>query len=205
MSNTILIDLPTDALQAYLLKRNAWAKARFFLEGLFQPPMVRAGTWHKRTVPFSEHPIYTLLQTLLDTGTDRDTQARALNTYYLARGKSANEAQEMADKKLDRYIHQYRELAKSMVQKGYVEGMGKDEIGVAIAPDGAFIKVANGNHRLAVAQLSGIERVVAEVRFVHRDWFKRTTDRSNHTGTEEAITAALTDYGARLMPHSHTR
>ncbi|WP_019624875.1 hypothetical protein [Thioalkalivibrio thiocyanoxidans] len=173
MKAPILIDLPTEKLERYLDKRDPATKARFFMDGLLLPRGVRRGQWHRRTKPFDQHPIYGLLEHLLNEGRSRDEHINALRYYYRERGKTVDQAEDKIARSLDKYLERYRGLARSMAENGYVAGLGKDEIGVAIGPEGEFIKVANGNHRLAVARLTGVSQVVGEIQFVHREWLRR--------------------------------
>ncbi|WP_019591001.1 hypothetical protein [Thioalkalivibrio sp. ALE20] len=197
MKPPVLVDLPTRELRRYLAKRDPASKARFFIDGLLLPRRVRRGQWHRRTEPFDQHPIYALLEHLLDEERSRSEHVEALHRYYRARGKTEDQAEEKIARSLDKYLERYRGLARNMAENGYVAGLGKDEIGVAIGPDGEFIKVANGNHRLAVARLAGVSQVVGEIQFVHRDWLRRQSSRRD---ADEAVLHALRSLNARRNP-----
>lgn len=194
MTPLVLIDLPTTELRQYLTKRDVAAKARFFFDGLFLPPRVRRGRWHQRTEPFESHPIYRLMEHLLDEVRSRSEHIESLRDYYRARGKTMGQIDGKIARSLDKYLQRYRGLARNMAENGYVAGLGKDEIGVAIGPHGEFIKVANGNHRLAIAHLTSIPQVVGEIQFVHLEWLRRhTTGR----GIDETLLEALAPFNAR--------
>ena len=197
MKPPVLVNLPTRELRRYLSKRDPASKARFFLDGLFLPRRVRRGQWHRRTEPFDQHPIYALLEHLLDEERSRSEHVEALHRYYRARGKTEDQAEEKIARSLDKYLERYRGLARNMAENGYVAGLGKDEIGVAIGPDGEFIKVANGNHRLAVARLVGIPQVVGEIQFVHRDWLRHQPSQRD---VDETLLHALGSLNARRNP-----
>lgn len=195
MTAPLLIDLPTEKLQRCLVKRGATDKALFALEGFLLPGGVRRGRWHRNAIPFENHPVVPMMRALLDPGRSAEQQERALRTYYEARGKSPAHAAEKAHHIRDEYVREYRALWESLRTHGYIAGAGKDEIGVAIGPDGEFIKVANGNHRLAAARLAGVDRVVAELRFVHSAWLRH---HARGPGTSaQRIEAALAEFKPR--------
>lgn len=199
MRNRILIDVPTTAIERVLEKRSMLSKLLFVGNQLFQHPMVKQGNWHRRTIPFTRHPVHLLLQTLLADDACEADHMNALTAYYLARGKSTQQAQQKVGKRLDHYVTRYRKIAESMRRDGYVAALGRDEINVAIAPDGTFIKVSGGNHRLSIAKLIGLPTVVAEIRFVHRDWL-RAQPCSRAEPVPERIVAGLETYHPRIVP-----
>lgn len=199
----ILVEVPTERLERCLQKRTLWSKVAFSAGawaagGPFSQSLVVAGNWHRRTVPFAEHPAYRLLKAFLGEDYREDACLAALAGYYQDRGRSRRQAERKASAMLKRYLHRYRTLAESMAREGYVVGRGKDEIGIAIAPGGSLIKVANGNHRLAAAMLMGVPHVVAEVRFVHRDWYAAVRPEWR-PAVPEAIGDALRKEGYRLI------
>lgn len=195
MTSPLLIDLPTASLQRCLVKRGAMDKALFAVEGLLLPRGVRRGRWHRDAIPFENHPVVPMMRALLDPESKVDQQESALRTYYEARGKSPAHAAEKAQHIREDYVREYRALWESLRTHGYIAGVGKDEIGVAIGPDGEFIKVANGNHRLAAARLAGVDQVVAEVRFVHSAWLRHHARGPGTPG--KRIEAALKTFNPR--------
>lgn len=203
MRAKILIDVPTTTIERVLVKRTFLSKVLFFGNRLFRHPLVKHGGWHLRTAAFSDHPAHVLLQTILADSLSDENRASALTAYYLARGKSVWHAEKKVRDKLEQYVTRYRNIAESMRGKGYLADLADDEIGVAIAPDGTFIKVSGGNHRLAIARLINLPTVVAEVRFVHRDWLRTQPWQRGQT-VPERIVAGLAEYAPRMFPMGRT-
>lgn len=172
MAHPILIRLPTAEIRRWFTRRTRKEKALFLLEGLLSHPMVKRGDWDRRTFPVEEHPAYVLLQRFRAVDFDEEHCEQALAEYYAARGKSDDELESDLERKLPKYVAKYRRLAESLQRDGYVAGLDDDEVGVAVDRDGNFVKVTGGNHRFALASLLGVPTVVAEVRFVHSEWYR---------------------------------
>jgi len=202
MRTKILIDVPTTTVERVLVKRTFLSKVLFFGNRMFWHPLVKHGRWHQRTTAFTDHPTHVLLQALLSDSLSDEDRASALTAYYLARGKSAWQAEKKVGEKLEQYMIRYHNIAESMRRNGYLVDLASDEIGIAIAPDGSFIKVSGGNHRLAIARLIDLPTVVAEVRFVHRDWL-RAQPRKRGQRVPERIVAGLTERKPRIVPIGH--
>lgn len=200
MSSPILIQIPPQKMEKCYLRRSAWSKAAFFLAGLSAHRLIQGGSWHKRTEPFSEHSAYRLLKTFYREDFRAEKCREALYRYYRERGRNFREAEEKTEQKLEKYVQQYHAVAESMLQNGYMMSSAKDEIGGAITPEGKVIKVANGNHRLALAMILGLPCVVAEIRFVHRAWY-REIKPSRTDSVETNITNALRQRGYELLSH----
>ncbi len=50
---------------------------------------------------------------------------------------------------------------------------GETNIGIAIGPQGEFIALPGGQHRLAVASVVGLPVIPAEIRMLHIDWIRK--------------------------------
>ena|GEM_PF-5558344 len=198
MNSQILIRIPPQEMQSSYLRNSAWSKATFFLAGLSAHRLIQGGGWHKRTIPFFEHPAYRLLKTFYREDFRAEECREALCRYYRERGRSFREAEEKTKQKLEDYVQRYHALAESMLQNGYMINSAADEIGGAITPEGKVIKVANGNHRLALAMILGLPYVVAEIRFVHRAWY-RGIKPSRTESVETNIASALRQRGYELL------
>jgi hypothetical protein len=109
-----------------------------------------------------------------------------LVTYYQSKGRRYGAATNKASRKLKGYVDQYWQLYLSLQEKGYQTQKAVDEIGVSIGRDGTLIKDSRGHHRFALAQLLRLEKITAELRFVHRDWLKQGDTRRLSTRVEEA-------------------
>lgn len=128
-----------------------------------------------KTVPFNEYRKYTFMKQLWDyefdyTRTDwyRLLKQKIDNGQTVTmpvKGYQISNIQHLKDYCLD-----YVNLLKSMRQDGYLPEKGKDELGVIIGPDGSLIKSSKGRHRLAAAQITGIEKIPVRVKHIHRQW-----------------------------------
>lgn len=197
MAEPIRVRVPTAEIRRWYVRRDWREKARFIWASATRHPLLKRGHWHQRTDPVQDHPAYELMQALHDAAFDPSRCGDALAAYYDQRGKSDAEIQEYLQRKLPRYVRQYSDLADSLRRDGYVGGMDEDEVGLAIGPDGALIKVSGGNHRFALAHLLGVDTVVADVRFVHQAWFQ-SVRRPGARGVRRQIAAALADLGDAL-------
>lgn len=190
LTTPIYIDIPTECITSSFLRRRRSQKLLFTFNSLFGHSQVKWGNWDRRLIPFSDHPTYRLLAAFHSTDYEPERCMEPLRNYYQEQGQTASAAREKAAITLLNYVAEYRVLAENLSRHGYRAGVSKDEIGVAVGRDGAFIKVPNGNHRLALVKLLGIEKVVAEVRFVHREWF-RQNDSKRGTSVRETIVEGL--------------
>jgi len=198
VSQPILIRIPPQEMWRCYLRRSVWSRAGFALAGLSAHRLIHGGRWHRRTIPFSEHPAYRLLKTFHTEAFRAEKCREALCQYYIDRGRNPREAKIKTEQKLEEYVRRYHALAESMLQNGYVHGSAADEIGGAIAPDGRIIKVSSGNHRLALAMILDLPRVVAEIRFVHRAWY-RATKPSSTASVEANIVRSLHRRGHEIL------
>jgi len=199
VSSPILVRIPPQEMSRCYLRRSVWSKAGFVLAGLSAHRLIHGGRWHKRTIPFSEHPAYRLLRTFYMEEFRAENCREALCQYYRERGRNPRQAKMKAEQKLEEYVRRYQALAESMLSDGYVQGNAADEIGGAVAPDGQIIKVSSGNHRLALAMILDLPHIVAEIRFVHRAWY-RATKPSPTASVEDNIARALHRSGYELLP-----
>ena len=68
------------------------------------------------------------------------------------------------------YCLDYVSLLESMRAYGYLPEKGKDELRAIIGPDGQLIKSSKGRHRLAAAQIAGVESIPVRVKHIHKKW-----------------------------------
>ena len=161
------------AIRANFRCRGLRRKSAFYTQSLDLPRYRRRGNWDRVATAFTSHPTYLRLQQihqyvyLLLSAQQRD---------LLAGGDPVPEAPELA-KQMPQPISEgplQRKLMllEHMARQGYRQEMSFDYMGIAIARDGSFIKVSEGNNRLAAARLLGLPQIVAEVRYVHEKWFQ---------------------------------
>lgn len=166
--------LAPTALDRVFHKRTVISRLSFALGGLGLPAGVSRGVWDLQSYPFVEHPTYRLMKVCHDSG----FSAREVMPHYVdyirccgqKRTKAAIEAKARAN--LDSVLRTYEAIAQSMSRDGYVPDAAGDDIGLAIGRDGSPIKFSGGNHRLALALILGLDKVVASVRVVHRRWHR---------------------------------
>lgn len=73
------------------------------------------------------------------------------------------------------YLETYVGYMNEMARNGFDDTLGKDRLGVAIDRHGGIVKINRGLHRLAMAQVLGLEEIVVRVRAVHVDWWREVT------------------------------
>lgn len=79
-------------------------------------------------------------------------------------------------KKIYRYIEIYLSFMLSMKEHGYDPSVTNDPIGVGLDRDGNLVKTNKGLHRLAMAQVIGMESIEVRLRAVHREWWRKITN-----------------------------
>jgi hypothetical protein len=91
------------------------------------------------------------------------------------------------------YCLDYVNLLQSMKNDGFIPDKGKDAIGVNIGPEGRLLKSSKGRHRLAAAQLVGVERVPVRVKCIHKKWVdsQQPGNRNDMTLKQKIIMALL--------------
>lgn len=83
------------------------------------------------------------------------------------------------------YLDQYRLYMEDMSCFGFKADVSKDQLGAVIDRDGGLIKSNKGLHRLAMAQVLGIQRITVRVRAVHQLWWQH--HKGNATGREALL------------------
>lgn len=138
-------------------------------------PLVLAGNWDQYCVPFVSTPVYAFLA---------DLQACAFeykNTHFyrvllsdLQAGKQRSYKSLLlnSEQAIGQLFEGYVRVFKSMAVEGYRADKSVDPICVMVGRDGRLIKEEKGRHRLAIAQLVGVDRVPVLVRHIHPDWLE---------------------------------
>jgi len=183
MQGIAVASLHPQTIRDHFLCRGWRRKTAFYTQSLDLPLYRRRGSWDRQTIAFSDHPTYLRLQQvhqhvyLLLSSQQRD---------LLADGDPVPEAPELAkhmpnpisEGPLQRKLR----LLEQMARQGYRQEMSLDYMGIAIARNGSPIKISEGNNRLAAAQLLGLTRVEAEVRYVHESWFRAQVKSRGESG-----------------------
>lgn len=159
------------------VRRTLLDQLRFYGASIGLPWYRRRGDWDLCCRAFRDHPTFRFIQELYQSGFDAAATQRYRELCKRASerngGESPNDQRSMDEMIED--VDRQRALFKSMQRDGYRSGMARHEIGFAIARDGRLIKTANGNHRLAVAQLLELESVTMDLRYVHERWYQEYT------------------------------
>ncbi len=185
-----MVALSPQLIREHFLCRDWRRRSAFYMQSLDLPLYRRRGRWDRQTIAFSEHPTYLRLQQvhqhvyLLLSSQQRD---------LLAGGDPIPEAPELAEHMpqpiSDGPLQRKLRLLEQMARQGYRQEMAPDYIGLAIARDGSPIKISEGNNRLAAAQLLGLTRVEAEVRYVHERWYRELVKSRGGSGPAGIRTA----------------
>lgn len=136
-------------------------------------PLLLAGDWDQVSVPFATTPVYAFLADLQACAFDyKGTNFYRVLLADLRAGKLRSYKTLLLDSEqaIDQLFEGYVRVFKSMAADGYVADKTVDPICVMVARDGRLIKEEKGRHRLAIAQLVGVERVPVLVRHIHPEW-----------------------------------
>ncbi|AMD02381.1 RNA polymerase sigma factor [Halomonas chromatireducens] len=96
-----------------------------------------------------------------------------------------------SESRIHAYLERYLLFMEDMSCFGYKANLGKDTLGIAIDRHGGMVKVNKGLHRLAMAQILGIQRVTVRVRAVHQLWWEQHKGSEQGKRALENVTAAL--------------
>ncbi|SDX98776.1 hypothetical protein SAMN05443545_10923 [Aidingimonas halophila] len=91
------------------------------------------------------------------------------------------------------YLKLYIGYMEAMALGGFDDSLGKDRLGVAIDRHGQLIKINKGLHRLAMAQVVGLETIVVRVRAVHEDWWREVTQGAQGEEALRRLVDALSE------------
>ena len=173
--DTPFLELDPSVVDRYVSIRSFREKAAFQLGGLGRPKLIHAGDWDRRGGAIEDHPVYRLMAGLYQQP-DPERGLAVVEAYFRARGMGASAAREKRERKGEKVREQYVRLLARMAEEGYRPGAARDEVGVAIGRDGAVLKAPGGQHRFAAARVLGLPCVLAEVRYVHWNWYRDCRD-----------------------------
>ncbi|EFI34026.1 hypothetical protein Dthio_PD1365 [Desulfonatronospira thiodismutans ASO3-1] len=93
---------------------------------------------------------------------------------------------------LESYFQDYVRLLESMSAEGFLAQKSNDELLVIIGEKGELIKTSRGRHRLAAAQITGIESIPVRVRHIHQSWVEmQKAGRAGKEGLAEDIALSM--------------
>ncbi len=70
-------------------------------------------------------------------------------------------------------MQRYVNVSRSMKKNGYLPEKSKDSIRVMIGRNGQIIKEGKGRHRLAIAKLLSIDKVIVKITHIHPKWLEK--------------------------------
>ena len=166
---------------------------------------VSGAAWQRFALPLHRTHVTRQVQELFAAGMDHTrtpTYDKMLES--LRRGKPASRRRQTLDSEaaIEAYFADVRGLVESIRQHGVVSHRTRSgafvadrDIGVALGPDGEIVKLAGGQHRVAIAAALGIPRIPVEVRMVHTGLLRAIMQREG-LDPVEAVLAACTGASA---------
>jgi len=151
------------------------------------PWPIRRGFWDRFVTDFSKHATFREVEALLAADLDYErlpsfqTALRQLRDNDRARLPQLRRNRTFtSEREVRSHFEDVAGLIASIREHGYqLDHAGG--IGLGIGRHGQLIKLKHGHHRLAVAQLLGVERVRFRVIAVHPRWFLRQLPNDTQT------------------------
>lgn len=81
--------------------------------------------------------------------------------------------------KIHTFLKIYLTFMEQIQQHGYDPALTNDPLGIALGRNGNIIKINKGLHRLAMAQIVGLEKIPVKIRAVHRLWWEKQISNSD--------------------------
>lgn len=158
-----------------LQKRRLNDRLLFAFNGLGLPRGVRRGNWDLKATRFQDHPTFRLMLAFHEHDYSPEKVLPHYIDYIKQRGQETADTmvRNKAISRVEQYARTYEMISRSMARDGYIPDLSHDDIGLVIGRFGEIIKSSGGNHRLALAMVTGVQHVVASVRFVHRTWYQK--------------------------------
>lgn len=107
------------------------------------------------------------------------------------------------DAYFERFIALYRAIAEQgllscrrLKELGVVEP-GERDVGVAVAADGALLRLPGGQHRTAIARVLNLPTVPVEARLLHVGWLSRVMEGRQCTPCA-AVRSGIAELGCRI-------
>jgi len=163
-----------------IIKKTCLHEGRYIQEKMFFEDFVVGGDWDLLADFFENDPLYAEMADLVRfEGEYRSSPAFQLCVREVLEGAKRNgpDGRVMSSESdVDKMFSFYLGVMRSMEKYGYLdkidENRGKQEwhVGVAVTRDEQFLHFRTGHHRLALAQLLGLDRVIVHVHCVHEEW-----------------------------------
>jgi len=136
------------------------------------------GDWDKRTRHFHTTERYLFLADIWENRSDLGKSKRfheLVNMYKKGRPYRSYHKGVYLDteQKVLRFLQIYLSFMKQLHQYGYDQTLADDPVGVALDRQGKLVKINKGLHRLAMAQVVGLNKLPVQVRAVHRFWWDK--------------------------------
>jgi len=164
------------------------------------------GRWDLDCVPFRELERYRFIEELRRYEFDYTKCERFQNLIEtVKRGKVVTYKYKdlvlRSEEDIHAYLQGHVEVCKSMLEHGYIAEKARDHICVMVGRRGDLIKEVRGLHRLAIAQVFGVDKVVALVRRVHSLWVKSQIARTGaNLPIEEMLRRSLKELERENQP-----
>lgn len=197
--DALLLEVPPRAIRGHVpgeiqVGRTAVKARRFFAV---------SGDWDLDPEPFDHHRTAVEMRAVVRYGARfRESEAYARLVQYMRRGVPRRHSRQWLDsvEKVDAYFERYLVLAEHIRAHGFRSqrelGGSDAEIGVAVGSRGELLRFRKGGHRLALARLLDLDRVVVSVRFVHPEWLRGEMRRGR--GAVSAVREGLVELQQRL-------
>lgn len=160
--------------------------------------MLWPGDWDCRARPLSEHYRYRLMADLWQHQDDLPASQEYHNLINkLNQGKTItriNKGQLIdTPEKALLFLESQLDIFFSLKKFGFRPELAQDELSIAIARDGRFIKANAGRKRLIAAQILKLPKIPVRIAYVHHQWFEKhhSLGNSRENSLREAILAAI--------------
>ncbi|MEI2415953.1 hypothetical protein V8Z80_07180 [Orrella sp. JC864] len=172
---------------------------------------VADGDWSALLVGVDSLPVFVEAQQLLDSGMDyRRMPIYEQMIKAMREGRPARRQQRRLDSALaiDQYFERYVRLFLSIQRHGMLAPaypvlshpwrMGTG-IGVAMGPDGQWVKLPGAKHRVAIAQALGLPHIPVQLGMVHGEAIRRMM-RDQQTSVVPALRELVARFRCGMHP-----
>ncbi|MCK8824303.1 hypothetical protein [Fuchsiella alkaliacetigena] len=170
-----------------IIKESLWTEALKMLltdkERLLSKLYLIPGDWDLDTIPYREYETYQHMEELYNCNYNyQETERYQELMELIERGETFKHKGPVMKSKEDieeRYFGRYIKTFRSMEEKGYINKRLDDLGYVAISRKGEIVKMQRGRHRLAIAQLVGIESFPVKIKYIHPQWIEKQLEQSS--------------------------
>jgi len=170
--STLTIDVPPESLDTLIAFGCKWRRRRLGNRFIWD------GDWDCFTKSFQDTLRYRFLKDIWDNRhdlaqsnrfaelMDRCERGKPYRSYH--KGVYLDSAEKILS-----FLDIYLAFMKQIQKSGYDPSLSADPVGAALDRRGRLVKINKGLHRLAMAQIVGVERIPVRVRAVHRFWWEK--------------------------------